>query len=228
MARSIDDREEYMIKFKYAAVFLLILLVACAPVPTVIQPAKSTKPPVNLFPAKTLPPPSPTLRPATDFIEGINEIPLGKYLFVEYWRIWDGSGNCPNAAMIDFPGYDYSSGILDAWSGISNQSGEPAASIIGFIGDGDNNRGAMGGGISSQLGVIQSLPNIIEHQLGTIYSVYRQGEIVVDIWGHAYWLEPGQSWVQQVEDDPSSECHTVTTYRFTNYGFLDKEQVQLP
>jgi hypothetical protein len=217
-----------MFAFKYPAVISLILLAACGPVPTVIQPAKLTDTPVNLLPTQTLIPPSPTLRPATDFAEGINEVPLGKYLFVEYWRIWDGSGNCPDAAMIDFPGYDYSSGELYAYTGISDQPGELTTSIIGFIGDGDSNQGAMGGGISSELGVIQSLPYIIDHQLGTIYSVYRQGEIVVDIWAQTYWLEPGQSWVQQAEDDPSSECHTVTTYRFTNYGFLDKDQVQLP
>lgn len=217
-----------MLASKYPAVISLILLVACGPVPATIQPAKLTDTPANLVPSQTLPPPSPTLRPASDYVEGINEVPLGKYLFVEYWRIWDGSGNCQDAAMIDFPGYDYSSGELYAYTGISDQPDEQATSIIGFIGDGDRNQGAMGGGIRSELGMIQSLPHIIKYQLGTIYSVYRQGAIVVEIWGQTYWLEPGQSWVQQVEEDPSSECHKVTTYRFTNYGFLDKDQVQIP
>ncbi|PKO16173.1 MAG: hypothetical protein CVU39_09100 [Chloroflexi bacterium HGW-Chloroflexi-10] len=217
-----------MCVFKYLAVILLILLAACGPVPAPNQPAKFTDAPANLSPTQTTLPPSPTLRPATDFVEGINEVPVDKYLFVEYWRTWDGSGNCTDAAMIDFPGYDYSSGELYAFSGISDQPDEHATNIIGFIGDGDRNQGAMGGGISSELSMIQSLPYTIKYQLGTIFSVYRQGAIVVELWGQTIWLEPGQSWVQQVEEDPSSECHRVTTYRFTNYGFLDREQVQIP
>jgi len=210
-----------MTAIKSLAILLLILLAACAPVATLTPPAALTATPVNV-------PPTPTLRPADDFVAGINEVPPGKVLFVEYWRISDGIGNCPGAAMIDFPGYRYSAGELEAHTGVSGSTGELDAGVIGIMGVGDSNRGAMGGGISSELIAIQSLPYPIEHQLGTLHSIYSQGEIVVDIWGQAYWLEPGQSWVLQVEGDPSSECHTVSTYRFTNYGLLDEGSVKLP
>lgn len=206
---------------KILAILLLVILAACAPLVPLNPPATLTPTPLNV-------PPTPTLRPAVDFVQGINQVPAGKVLFVEYWRVSDGSGNCPGAVMIDFPGYSFSAGQLDAYTGISSPTGKLDAGIIGLLGDGDTNRGAMGGGISSGLYAIQSLPYPIEHHLGTIYSVYQQGEIVVDIWGQTFWLEPGQSWVLQVGGDPSSECHTITTYRFTNYGFLDNDNVNLP
>lgn len=212
---------------KYLALISLpILLAACGFVSTPIQPTKLTATPVTLFSTRTLSNPLPTLRPASNFVEGINETPSGKYLFVEYWITWDGSGNCPNAAMIDFPGYNYSSAKLQAYLGIT--ANELATNTIGFLGDGDSNYGAMGGGISSDLRAIQVLPYLIPNEFGTIYSIYREGEIVAEIWDQVYWLDPGQSWVKQIEDNPSSECHTVTTYRFTNYGLLDEDQIQLP
>ncbi len=48
----------------------------------------------------------PTLQPIADYVPGLSEIPPGKYLFVEYWSIYDGVGHCGLMA-VDFPSYFY-------------------------------------------------------------------------------------------------------------------------
>jgi hypothetical protein len=130
--------------------------------------------------------------------------------------------------MIDFPTYNYGSGVLDTSSlnlgrGIRNLAPPP----MGFFGHGESHHGAMGGGVSSQLYTIEALPYVTPpHEQTVIHSVDAQGAIVAEIQGSTYLIEPGRSWIRRVEDDPTPECHTITTYRLTNYGLLDKDPVE--
>jgi hypothetical protein len=213
-----------------SALIFLLGVCACEPLKTTpvgTSTASAPKPPATRAPL----PPAPTLPPAPDFVEGLSEIPEGKHLFVEYWQASDGessSGTCPNAAMIDFPTYSYNSGVLDTSGldlgrGIRNLAPPP----MGFFGYGESRHGAMGGGVSSQLHTIEALPYVTPpYEQAVIHSVDAQGAIVAEIQGNTYLIEPGRSWIRRVENDPTPECHTITTYRLINYGLLDNDPVE--
>ncbi len=170
-----------------------------------------------------------TLQPAVKYTEGLSEIPPGQFLFVEYWVTTSGTGQCDGAAMIDFPGYLFSSGTLDAPNvDLGRGRRNSLTSVIGLFGMGESRAGAMGGGISSRLDVIDTLPYaLVSNKEAIIHSVDAQGTIVAEITGETFFIKPGQSWLRQNEVDPSPQCHQVTTARLTNYGFLDKDQVQI-
>ncbi len=168
--------------------------------------------------------PTPTLHIASEFQEGTNLVPPGKYLFVDYFVINDGiaqGGECPNSLQIDYPGYEFSGGILRAVPG----SLELGQGTYGFAGYGTSNRGAMGGGTSSRIEPITRVPHALPNEVVIIYSVLEDGEIVADIEGTAYIIAPGESWQKTVEWDPTPECHALVTYRFTNHGLLDASQI---
>ncbi len=168
-------------------------------------------------------PPTPTLRPAPAYIEGQALIPEGMILFVEYFVVNDGSsstGECPDAAMIDFPGYSFSEGVLD---GI----GEPSDETLGFAGFGTANSGAMGGGVSSGLYPITAFPFSLPYSVAVVHAVLEGGAVVVEIQRSSYLLSPGESWVQRAEWDRSPDCHRTDVSRFTNFGLLHEAQVEI-
>jgi hypothetical protein len=176
-------------------------------------------------------PPRPPL--ASEFVDGQNEMPPDKYLFVEYWSDSKGistSGRCKDATMIDYPTYSYHSGSLSAF-GTNMRRGmrNTGSSLVGFLGCGRSLNGAMGGGISSEIHVIEELPYIMltpgQYEIGIIHSVDAQGGVVVTIDNSTYLLEPGRKWARIIESDPDPNCHLVSRISLTNYGLLDKSQV---
>jgi hypothetical protein len=74
------------------------------------------------------------LRPALSYVDGHTPILQGKYLFIEYFVVNDGTSSaseCPGAAMIDFPGYSFSQGILNTGP-VSLADLTPALVFLGF------------------------------------------------------------------------------------------------
>jgi hypothetical protein len=178
-------------------------------------------------PSPSLPPvpPTPTLRPAISYVDGHTPILQGMYFFIEYFVVNDGTSSaseCPGAAMIDFPGYSFSQGILTTGP-MSLADLTPA---LGFLGFGQANTGAMGGGVSSNLEVISGLPFSLPYDVATIHALDATGEIVAEIQGSSYLLAPGESWVQAYESDPTEDCHRTTTARLTNHGLVDESQIR--
>jgi hypothetical protein len=181
-------------------------------------------------------PPTPVLELAGTYIAGQNDIPAGKYLAVEAWSNSDGrssNGICPYAAMIDFPMYGMSSAELESYvepqreyqAGVADP--QDLSKVVGFFGMGSSRSGDMGGGASSRLLVIESLPTSGDNSIFVIQSAAADGTIVVQIDAQAYRLKPGQSWVENIESQPDENCHLLDTTRFTNYGLLDGSQIQL-
>jgi hypothetical protein len=178
-------------------------------------------------------PPTPALELAVTYTAGQNDIPTGKYLAVQAWSNSDGrskTGTCPYAAMMDMPMYSMNSAELDSfvqpeWD---YSAGQPdLAKAVGFFGMGSSNSGDMGGGASSRLLVIPSLPTSGDKSIFVIQSAAADGTIVVQIGELAYRLKPGESWVQNIESQPDENCHRLDTITFTNYGLLDGSQIIL-
>jgi hypothetical protein len=150
---------------------------------------------------------------------------VGKRLFVEYYVVNGGTsptGQCPDAAMIDFPGYSFSDGVLRAMPG-PLPIGE---GIIGYSAFGVANSGAMGGGASSSVEPITALPFSLPYDVAIIHALEASGEIVAEIGGAEYWMGPGEAWVRADEWDPTPDCHRTSAIRFTNYGLLDGNQIE--
>jgi hypothetical protein len=93
---------------------------------------------------------------------------------------------------------------------------------------GSSNSGDMGGGASSRLTIIESLPTSGEHSIFIIQSAAADGTIVVQIGAQAYRLKPGERWVQNTESQPDENCHLLDTITFTNYGLLEASQIDIP
>ncbi len=185
-------------------------------------PVATTEPPAGL--AATLVPSTPTVRPAPPYTDGKSEVPPGHFLFVQFSTIADGksvSGNfCPGAGIGDFPNYRY-----DGHSLSGSLEGEVGDSTLGFFGSVISATGAMGGGGSMLLYPMQALPYSDNHGI-VIHSIDPGGAAVIEIRGNSYLLEPGQSWVQLQESDPTADCHVTVRYALTNYGLLDAGQLR--
>ncbi len=168
---------------------------------------------------------SPTLRAASDYVEGQVAALNAQCLFVEYFVVNNGvslAAECPEASMIDFPGYSFSDGVLTV---------QPAPlpdglDIVGYAGFGQANTGAMGGGISSQLELISGLPYALPYKVAIVHALEPTGEIVVEVGGGLYRMAPGESWTRTDESDPTPDCHRTTTVRFTNFGLLERSQIK--
>lgn len=178
-------------------------------------------------------PPTPVLELAQAYTAGQNDIPAGKFLAVQVWSNSDGrskTGTCPYASMMDMPMYSMSTTKLDSYQepgwDYSTGAGKPDfTKVVGFFGMGSSNSGDMGGGASSQLMAIESLPTSGDGSIFIIQSAAADGTIVVQIGGQAYRLKPGQSWVQTTESQPDENCHLLVTITFTNFGLLDGSQI---
>ena len=171
--------------------------------------------------------PTPALDPAIGFVTGENHVPAGKYPFVELWITTVGysrSGECKDALMIDFPTYSFSDGRLSLYTGLADL--DVNRDMIGFFGLGISNDGAMGGGASSELQVIQQLPFVAGNE--SIQSILEDGTLALQIAdGQSYWLHPGQARIEYNEYDPDPDCHVILVSRLTNFGLLQGENIDL-
>ena len=174
------------------------------------------------------PEPAATLRPATAFIEGENQLPDNRYLFLEYFTHNDGgvtdpASLCPDAAMIDFPGYSFSDRSLSFPGELPDD-----VSLLGLVGVGTSNAGAMGGGVSSGLNAIDGLPYALPNGAAIIHAAYEDGTVVAEIDGAFFYLSPGESWARRSEWDPAPECHRISITRLSNFGLLAPEELNRP
>lgn len=177
-------------------------------------------------------PSTPILQQVSDFDEGVIDFPSGKYLFVEYSVVHDAEfitdsgvyALCEDALDIDFPTYLYNSGQLEC-DGCSLDLEAVDSNVVGFFGKSTSNRGSMGGGTSSDLFLIQTLPYQPSSVSSlTIHSVDIDGTIIVTLQGKTYRIEPGQNWVHFIEKQVG-DCHRISKYRFNNYGLLDEANI---
>jgi hypothetical protein len=151
---------------------------------------------------------------------GVYDIPPDQYLCLEYWA------ELPDGGYLDFPYYTYEKKTLSG-----RISPTPAwATDKGFIGYGISAR--RGSGAYSFLKAIETLPATISVQeaipdmLGeelvsptlTIQAVDARGRIVFSEGEHAYALLAGESWTFRVNR---------LSFRFANYGLLDRSQITL-
>jgi hypothetical protein len=84
----------------------------------------------------------------------------------------------------------------------------------------------MGGGVSSHLELISSLPFSLPYSMAVIHTLEASGEIVVEIQNNFYLMAKGESWISRYEWDPTADCHRMTVTRFTNFGLLDRAQIK--
>jgi hypothetical protein len=179
-------------------------------------------------------PPTPAVELAGAYTPGQNDIPAGKYLAVQAWSNSEGrskNGTCPYASFMDMPTYGMSSTNLVSfvqpeWDYSAGQQPD-LAKAVGFFGMGSSHSGDMGGGASSQLLVIQSLPNSGGNSIFVIQSAAADGTIILQVGKQAFRLEPGQSWVQNTESQPDKNCRLLDTITFTNFGLLDGSQITI-
>ncbi len=225
-AQSLNQSSTHSIPSAFVLFFCLVLLI--------LLPTISLEPTV----VPTLAP-QPTLQPIANYVPGLSEIPPGKYLFVEYWSIYDGIGHCGLMA-VDFPSYFYikdpNDGHFLSYDEDSIELGGEYVplnqwtlnSIRGFYGTGMSVGPGMGSGASSKLSAIATFP--YRGRYPQILSVYARGAIVVKMKDDkTYLVEPGQVWAtrQESEATPEPRCLPYITYEFTNYGLLDRSQIRL-
>ena len=217
-----------LLEKEYARFFLItilsLLIYACFPSQEDSN-EKFTTMPQSTRPS---PPSTPILQQVSDFDEGVKDLPSGKYIFVEYSVVNDAEyitesgvyALCDDALYIDFPTYTYHSGRLEC-NGCSFELNKVDLNVVGFFGKSTSNQGSMGGGTSSNLFLIESLPYQPSFLSSlTMHSIDFNGNIIVTLQGNTYRIEPGQSWVHYVERQVS-DCYKITKYRFKNYGLLD-------
>jgi hypothetical protein len=152
-------------------------------------------------------------------------LPEGKYMFVEIWLAFDGTGVLP-MKFIDFPGYGYDAATGELKSYGRGRQAALAPTDWGFIGLGEKRSGSMGGGVSSQLVTIDQLPFTVSapifagklsefavevnHIPITLLSISANGEVVINMNGKQLTLPRGEKW-EQVQDI------TVNTERFNGH-----------
>ncbi len=180
--------------------------------------------------------PTPALELAGTYTAGTNDIPSGKYLVVEAWSDSNGvssNGTCPYASMVDMPMYYISGGKLVSYMQPAREYSEGApqeldlSKAVGFMGYGFSHSGDMGGGASSDLTVIESLPVNPKKSIFTIFSAAADGTIVVQIGSQVYRMKPGERWVQYSQSQPDEYCHLLDTSTFTNHGLLDASRIEI-
>jgi hypothetical protein len=183
-------------------------------------------------------PPQPLQVPST-YVPGMDDIPDGQYLFVEWWASHDRSPPRECGGYYDEPTY---AGGREHLSGYLWQSSPSGIPVKGFSGAGHSSSGGGFCGAFSTLSTITTFPFVVPDVSGppifvvpgadvsegdiVIQSADANGAIVAEVKGCAVWIEPGQSWKYQVNSFGLSGTQS-TVYRLTNYGLLDGNQVNV-
>jgi len=204
----------------------VVVLQACAPGIESDGPAQEPEPVLPPTPAQSMQVP-----------------PSDKYLFIEIWIEFDGTGTLP-MKFIDFPGYEYDpvAGTLKSYGRGLQISLKPEE--WGFIGLGEKRSGAAGGGTVSQLSPIDRLPftvsapifngkmgeyaEEIEYIPVTLSSVSIDGEAQIDIDGRQVVLPKGETWEKRQDTAVNTErfngsLHVV--FSIINYGWNSRNLI---
>lgn len=182
---------------------------------------------------------------ATPFaLEGISQPPDDKYLFVELWVETRGTGELP-MVMIDFPRYEYdlTTGTLEILTRGKDVSLTPQD--WGFVGQGESRSGAAGGGTSSILTPIRTVPfgttiSVFTGEMGEyaeelrtvpvkILAVNADGHILTEIDNEQIMLGLGESWSNRVKANVKTEQfdgEIVVMSSVTNYGWNERSKIQ--
>lgn len=192
-------------------------------------------------------------RAPLDYLDDVQPIPPGKYLFVESWTDIRGSFICAEEVWPEESAYGYScSGEQCSWEGgrkkpdslVSDLWADFLAEdpnvidLIGFWGRGTSLSG-IGGGAGGLLYPITQFPQ--KRDQITLKGATDSGVVVVEIDGFRYLLEPGESWMNsEYADDEWFEqfydeegmgrtpgCTVLITRRFTNFGLLDASEIDV-
>ncbi len=182
--------------------------------------------------------------PTPTAIAPISAPPAGQYLFIEIRTVVEGSGNLPQI-LVDFPDYLFNSktGVLASYRGADLLKLRPDE--WGFVGLAYWRSGAAGGGASTTLKPIVSLPfsrTIAllsgvqpngEEQMRLapveVMAVAGDGSASLRIDGQPVLLAPRQTWTYERDADVASarysgRYHVVSSV--TNYGWLDRELIR--
>jgi hypothetical protein len=150
-----------------------------------------------------------------------------KILFLEMFSSKDGtvvSGKC-DLLKIDFPSYSFNSllGILE-----NNGHLEINDSTKVILGNGFSLQGALGGGISSGLTTINSIPYTYSSSL-TINEIQEDGTVKLLRAGEMLSLATGKSWsVDSTYLETTSDCqrNILARSRISNIRFLMPYQIK--
>jgi hypothetical protein len=134
--------------------------------------------------------------------------------------------SCDNYAYIDGPGYSYEAKTLRSAFHVDLTE---SASILG-CGKGLNH--PVGTGILSNLYPISDFPYTPDWadfcQTLTIDNIDPSGIISAKVTDKTVSLAIGQEWKDSITDRSDPSCEKVTTYRLTNFGFIDANQIIMP
>jgi len=165
---------------------------------------------------------------STPIVESLK--PPSRYLFVEYWTdvaaITLKKESCDNFAYIDGPGYSYEAKTLRS---VFHVEFTESVSILGC---GKQLNHPVGTGIFSNLYPISDFPYTPDWadfcQTLTIDNIDTSGIISAKVNDKTVSLAIGQEWTDSITDRSDPSCEKVTTYRLTNFGFIDANQIIMP
>lgn len=214
------------IKICIPSLILLLFLMGC------IQGQQNT---VTPTPTPTTNPNS-QLKRVDDFVSGLSQVPSYHYLFVEVTIStrcsscdcqqtelpppsyeWYGKNHIRSGGIL-IERFGFGEGGIDLWEmnedwRLSDLQPPP----LGFLGFGTYPQG---------LDAIIELPISTPDKEITLHSVDSQGNIVAEIHGIHYFIEPSQSWIKHY-NYLQDGCAGITSYRLTNKGLLDDSQIFL-
>lgn len=184
---------------------------------------------VEIIPAPTPRPPTPTLRAAASFVEGVADVPANHYLFLDYtsdeycrsgedslWQRDETACVCVVSEAVAIPYHIQNSKEIY----IDGLDYSPTEPILGFW-------GYRRDVINAAIYTLQSLPFTIERKEATLHSVDSDGTVTITIRDETYYLSPGEQWVSSSSSTPDNpnDCRYSYKSRLHNYGFLPKEQI---
>lgn len=179
------------------------------------------------------------------------QVPKGKYLFVEYWVKENGYGSC-SPKNIDGPFYgritqdgflslnscDVNPPYFSSDYGLKGHAALTENTTV-LLGMGREYCGNNWSGVYDVMYPLDKWPYSIlqSDKEKSPFSVLANTEVVVDgiikedgtikakMGDEDFVLEPNQSWIYAVHDNPENSCRRTITYSFTNYGLIDREKV---
>jgi hypothetical protein len=186
----------------------------------------------------------------TLLIEPVSQAPEGKFLFVESWVTWDGTGHIPGG-FIDGPGYYFDHTLKELKTDYIRNN-PPSNSFLGILGQGTSRQGSAGGGVGSGLTAMPTLPytTTIEAATGQLIhissnhryfsfpeivtlpvdmlAVSAEGTLEVSVAGETRILGEGKCWSQEVDivlrNNEFDGIFQITS-TLCNYGWLDRSMI---